>query len=325
MEKIRIGIMGCASIAERLVIPAMLELKYIYEVKKIASRTEEKAQKFAKQFNIGYVVGYEELLKDDSIDVVYIPLPTGLHMEWISKCLDYGKHVIVEKSLTMNHQDCIDLVEQAKNKKLLLMENFMFCHHTQHQWVQENITNDTIGELRLFRSQFGFPPLNKNNFRYRKEDGGGALLDAAAYTIKASQMYLGKNLEVLNAVMYIDAEQGVDIYGNATLINPNGVVSQLSYGFDNFYQCNYEIWGSKGRIFVERAFTPKPNERPSIVLQKQGLNERVELMEDNHFVKILIYFYETLQLQNFNFIYEELLDQSRIMDDMQTKAKRIKI
>ena len=71
--------MGCASIAKRMVIPALLELDGLYSVKKIASRTEEKAIEFGRIFDIEYVVGYEELLMDKDITVIYMPLPTGLH------------------------------------------------------------------------------------------------------------------------------------------------------------------------------------------------------------------------------------------------------
>ncbi len=315
--------MGCANIAKRMVIPALLELDGLYSVKKIASRTEDKAIEFGRLFDIDYLVGYEELLMDKDINVIYMPLPTGLHKEWISKCFEYGKHVLVEKSLALNYEDCFELIEMAREKKLLLMENFMFCHHLQHKWIQDKLLNNEIGSIRLFRSQFGFPPLDKLNFRYRKVDGGGALLDAAAYTVKAAQMYLGPTLQVMSAALHIDSNSGVDIFGNASLINQKGDVAQLSFGFDNFYQCNYEIWGSTGRIIAHKAFTPRPNEQPTVSLQKQADTQEIFLEKDNHFINLLRFFYRSLTLNKFELFYDEILTQSRILDSINTISNKI--
>ena len=79
MEKIRIGVMGCAAIAQRSVIPAIIELNKLFELVAVASRTREKAEQYASLFNCEVVVGYEELLKRQDIDAIYMPLPTGLH------------------------------------------------------------------------------------------------------------------------------------------------------------------------------------------------------------------------------------------------------
>ena len=113
MKKIRIGVMGCAAIAKKSVIPAILALPEQFELVAIASRTSEKAEEFAALFGCEAVTGYDYLLQLD-IDAVYIPLPTGLHEEWINKALLAGKHVYAEKSIASSFDSAKSMVENAK-------------------------------------------------------------------------------------------------------------------------------------------------------------------------------------------------------------------
>ncbi len=317
--------MGCANIAERMVIPAVKSIPDKFDLIAISSRTAEKANFFANNFNIQPVVGYENLLDREDIDAIYMPLPTGLHEEWILKALEAGKHVIVEKSLALNYTSAQKIINTAKSKGLLLMENFMFKYHKQHQIVWENLKNANVGSLRLFRSQFGFPPLNNNNFRYDNDLGGGSLLDAGAYTVMASRWYLGNDQEVISAVLYIDPLKNVDIYGNATLKNKDGIVSQLSFGFDNFYQCNYEFWGSTGKLFAEKGFTPKPNEMSQIIFEKQEQKVITNVTPDNHFVNIFKEFYRSVTEHDYELHYNDILDQSKTLSEIRDKAIEIRL
>jgi predicted dehydrogenase len=320
-KKLRIGIMGCAAIAKRLMIPAMIQQNELFEITGIASRTKEKAEDFSNHFNIPAYTGYESLLDPDlNIDIIYMPLPTGLHEEWVIKCLNANKHVLVEKSLASNYQSARKMVQLAKEKGLLLIEDFMFRYHRQHQFVFSKLNSDAFGELRLFRSCFGFPPLKENNFRYDAQLGGGALLDAGAYTVSAARLFLGEELEVTAACLHIDKSKESDVWGNMTLMNNQGQTAQLSFGFDNYYQCNYELWGSKGKIVAERAFTPKPNERPSISLHLSTGEEKYQSEPDNHFANILAEVYRAINSKDFTVHLDHVLNQSRILSAIREKA-----
>jgi predicted dehydrogenase len=323
MKKIRIGVMGGASIAERLMIPAILGLPDYFKLVAIASRTKENAKKFSNMFNIEGIVGYDNLCDREDIDAIYMPLPTGLHQEWIIKSLNANKHVLAEKSFAMNYSNALEMVNLARSKNLLLMENFMFKYHSQHKFVFSVMENNELGNIRLFRSQFGFPPLGDNNFRYNKELGGGSLLDAGAYTIKASQFLLGSKQTLLSAVLYI--KNDIDLYGNAVLVNVDNITSQLSFGFDNYYRCNYELWGSKGNLIAERAFTPKAVDNPIILFENNGQSDRKKMDADNHFINILKEFYNCIQNNDHDKHLNDILNQSLILTNIHEKAIRISI
>lgn len=306
-------------------LPAIKSLPDIFELVAIASRTEQKAVELAASFDAEPLTGYDNLVDRTDIDAIYMPLPTGLHEEWIEKCLHAGKHILVEKSLAMNYDSASRMVGFAKSKGLLLMENFMFKYHSQHKFTWKMIQDNFLGEVRLFRSQFGFPPLPSDNFRYNKSSGGGSLLDAGAYTVKASQWFLGSELDVVSSTLYINPETEVDIYGNATLINQHGVVSQVSFGFDNYYLCNYEIWGSRGNLKALKAFTPKPAERPVIALENSTQLQMINMEEDDHFRQILKEFHRAIVEKDYSIHFSELLEQSRVLTKISTLSTKISI
>src|SRR5690606_2566542 len=144
---------------------------------------------------------------------------------------------------------------------------------------------------------FCFPPFpDKDNIRYKEELGGGALLDAGAYPTKISQMILGNDLEVTSATLNYNDDFNVDIWGGAYLKQKNGnLFSQIAFGFDNYYQCNVEIVGSKGRLYTNRIFTANESVKPVIILETQDYgSQEIELKVDNHFKQMLSYFHELI-------------------------------
>jgi predicted dehydrogenase len=319
-DKIRIGIIGCANIAFRSMIPAIKQVEKLQLIA-IASRNIAKAEQFSKIFDVEPVEGYENLLRRSDIDAVYIPLPTGLHEEWIIKALNFNKHVLAEKSLALDINSAVKMLQQAEGKKLVLMEDFMYRYHSQHQFIFDHIKNGTIGEMRNFKSNFGFPPFAKNNFRYKKKMGGGAILDAAAYTVNVSCMFLGNNLELGSANLIYNRKNKVCIHGTAMLHSPvSNLTSHIAFGFDNFYQCNYEIWGSKGSIYCDRSFTPPPDYRPKVCINKPNEMYTFSLPPDDHFINILKEFVICIQNNHYNKHIEELYNQSRLLSEIESKG-----
>lgn len=320
MDKVRIGVMGCASIACRSVIPAILALKDRFELVAVASRTEVKAQQYASRFNCEGIVGYDKLLERADVDAIYMPLPTGLHQEWVLKCLQAGKHIYAEKSIAMNFIEAEAMVSLAKRKNLALMEGYMFRYHAQHQKVFELLASGIIGDIRHFSASFGFPPLSHENFRYDPVIGGGALLDCAGYTVSASSFILQQTLTVKAASIFYD-EQGTSIYGSAFLEAENNVGVALAFGFDNYYQCSYSIWGNKGKIFLKKAFTPKADEITTVQLELPGDTICFTISPDNHFIHIFEEFYRQILGTGRDKCFSNILEQSRILTEIEQISK----
>jgi NDP-hexose-3-ketoreductase len=321
MKKINIGILGCANIAKRYVIPAILNLEY-YKLYGISSRAAQKVEEFAKIFKIKGFNGYDQIL-DEKIDAVYIPLPNSLHYEWIKKAINKNIHVLVEKSLACTLGEVIELNELAKQKNVVLVENFQFRFHCQISFIQKIIADGRIGELRSMRSSFGFPPFPDNeNIRYQKKLGGGALLDAGAYTLKISQIFLGSEIYVDSASLEFSSYKSVDLWGSAFLKQKNGnITSQISFGFDNYYKNDIEIWGSKGIVTASRIFTAPPGFAATIIIQSDGKEECIKLSIDDHFKNMLMHFYNLIQSKaGLEEEYKQNINQARLIAELFEKS-----
>ena len=291
-QKIRMGVLGCARFAVRTLLPE-LQRHPAFDLVAVASRDADKAAGLAREYGCR-ALGYDELVGDRGIDAVYVPLPNALHAEWVGRCLAAGKHVLCEKSLGCTGAEVRRMVDLARSRNRFLMENFQFRFHSQHAHVKGLLAAGRLGEIRCFRASFGFPPFPDGaaNIRYQSALGGGALLDAGAYTLKATTFMMGKGFQVKAASLRISASYGVDVAGGIFLDNGAGVLSETAFGFDHFYQCSYEIWGSKGRLCAKRAYTAPPGLAPEIVLETEAGTETQVLPPDNHFEKMLSYFAE---------------------------------
>lgn len=323
MQKIRIGVLGCANIAHRSVIPAILSLPEQFELVAIASRTKDKAAQFAQEFNCEAIASYEQIIERQDIDALYIPLPTGLHKEWINKALSSGKHVYAEKSIAFSFADAQEMVENAKQHNVALMEGFMFQYHSQNLKVKEMLNSGAIGDVRYFTGSFGFPPFpDADNFRYDKVVGGGAIYDACGYPVRAAFYLLGDSLKVQGAAVQYDASRESSIFGSAFLQGDNGIGAAISFGFDNYYQCNYQIWGSKGKITANKAFTPKIDQATTLTWEHDYQTEVIDCAADNHFAKAMMEFYHIItNPDNRSRHYKEILQQSEALESIAELSK----
>lgn len=318
------GILGCASIATKSVIPAII-LSETDQLVAIASRDMLKATVISKQFNCMPVEGYDNLLSMDEIDAVYIPLPTGMHYEWVIKALNRNKHVLVEKSAGSNLMEVQEMVSLAKSKNLLLIENFQFQFHSQQQFILDFLKSNVIGEVRHLRTSFGFPKFNDvNNFRYNASLGGGVLLDAGAYILKLATFLFGNDFEVQSATLIYNKKFNVDWYGSISLFNKkNNIICQGSFGLENFYQCNLELWGSDGKITSTRCFTAHPGFSPTVIIEtSQGIQEH-NLPQDNHFLNMIRHFNEVVKSNNFEKSWNDIICQSNLIENVRKSAIKI--
>ena len=320
---VKVGILGCANIAERFVIPAFLELNNLYSLEAIASRDKEKSKKLTNNFGGTPLGSYNELISNDNIHLVYIPLPNSLHAKWIEAALNSGKHVLVEKTMTCSLEETIHLNQLAKEKKLILIENFQFRFHSQLEIIKNIINSGELGELRNITSCFGFPPFSdKENIRYSKELGGGALLDAGAYPLKLTQEILGQDVYIDSASLNTLKCSSVDIWGGAQLKSRSkGVISQISFGFDNHYQCKLEVWCSEGIITAQRIFTSPPNQRAVITVKTNEGSKEISTDKDNHFKNLLEALYSMITSPEIaTNEYECNINQARLIKELKEKS-----
>lgn len=282
----------------------------------------EKAKAFIDEYGGVVFDGYNEVVSSDKVDAVYIPLPPALHFKWAKKALENGKHVLIEKPSTITSGESNELIQLAKEKGLAIHENYMFTFHNQLEAIDKIISSGEIGKPRLYRINFGFPMRAENDFRYNKDLGGGALIDAGGYTIKYATRILGDSARIVYAKMnYLEGFE-VDMYGSAAMINDQGQVVQLAFGMDNNYKCELEVWGSKGCLNTGRVLTAPDGYVPQVTIRRGNVDEIRNLPSDDAFMKSINHFLDcisdySVRCENYQIILKQakLVDQFREMSE----------
>ncbi|MGY6709373.1 MAG: Gfo/Idh/MocA family protein [Rhizobiaceae bacterium] len=210
----RWGILSTAKIAREQVIPAILDSENGV-VAAIASRDEKRAAALARRVNAAHAFGsYEEMLDSDTIDGVYVPLPTSQHVEWAIKAADAGKHVLVEKPLAMTAGEIEAVIDARDRNGVVVSEAFMVFYHPQWHKVRELIADGAIGRLRHVQGAFSYHNVDPANMRNRPELGGGALPDIGVYPIVTTRLATDGEPLRMQASVERDAVFGTDIYAS---------------------------------------------------------------------------------------------------------------
>ena len=247
-KQIRIGILGAGRMAgwfsEGLtVVPDAVRYA-------VGSRTLEKAQAFAEKYGYEKAYGsYQEILQDPDVDLVYIATPIREHYACIRDCLEAGKPVLCEKSLTINAAQAEEVVALARSKNLFLMEAMWTrcqpAYRKIRQWVEEGL----LGEIRAADGCF-YTAAGKGHRLYNLETGGGALLDLGYYPVTYAGSFLGMQPEqILSHTMM--GETGVDYMDSIVLAYANGSFAHLSTGLGEKKRATMYLLGTKGRVTLQ--------------------------------------------------------------------------
>lgn len=326
----RIGVICPSEIAFRRFLPALKQCDMIqFAGVAVADRTEfegaseevltkevEKAKVMQAEYGGAIFHGYHSLIEASDVDAVYLPLPPALHYQWTSRVIQAGKHALVEKPCTTSLKETEALVAMAGERQLALHENYMFTFHRQMEQIREIVDSGQLGEVRLYRIDFGFPMRAKTDFRYNKALGGGALLDCAGYTMRCASYFLGQSTCVVAGTKKGIEGYEVDMYGSATMRNAEGVSAQLGWGMDNNYRCSLDIWGSKGTLHTDRIMTAPAGFVPyAIIKLGNDAPVTISLDADDAFKKSIGHFYNCIQdnqvrLSN----YEQIRHQAELVD-----------
>jgi predicted dehydrogenase len=190
-QHIRWGILGLGNIAKKFIKD--LESVSHCELYAVASRSQEKAASFAQEFGATKSFGsYEAMADCKEVDAVYIATPHAFHKEHSILCLTNGKAVLCEKPFAMNAEEVSEMIAVAKENNVLLMEALWTYFLPHYQYVLNAIKNETYGKIRSLKADFGFyTPFDGESRVFRKEVGGGSLLDIGIYPIFAALSTLG--------------------------------------------------------------------------------------------------------------------------------------
>jgi predicted dehydrogenase len=258
MKKLRWGLLSTARINRAVIPPIRSSLRS--ELKAVASRDVVKAKEYAREWHIPHAYGsYEDLLADETIDVIYNPLPNHLHAEWSIRAAEAGKHVLCEKPLALSVEEVDRMMAAARHNNVVITEAFMYKHHPQTLKALELSRQGAIGDLLLIKGAFTFNLDRPDDVRWIPEWGGGSIWDVGCYPIGFARLVA--NAEPVEVFGWqVTGSTGVDVVFSGQMRFASGLLAQFDCGFRAPFRTAIEIVGTKGSIELESPFKPLSDE-----------------------------------------------------------------
>ncbi len=249
---IRWGVLGTGFAAEQFI--GDLKLLADAEIRAVASRTEARARDFASRLGISRPYSsYEELVRDRDIDVVYVATPHSAHARDCHLCLEFGKHVLCEKSFAINAREAREVVAHARKKRLFCMEAMRMRFLPVFMATMRSIEEGRIGDVEMITADFSAPArFGEESRLFDPELGGGALLDRGVYGLSLAARLFGEPFDVTSCAS--KASTGVDEKIVVTLSNSSGQAAVITASLLTRGSSEAIIMGRRGTIRIHEPF-----------------------------------------------------------------------
>jgi xylose dehydrogenase (NAD/NADP) len=242
------GFLGAGFVASRGLAPAV-HVSRGAKLYAVASRDEQRSATLEPEI---VHATYDQLLADERVDAVYISLSNSQHLEWVTKSLEAGKHVLCEKPLGLNAAETEEMFHCATQNDRLLIEAVWGRWHPRYARMVELIASGAIGSIEHIETAFTFTSEMTDNYRLSPSMGGGALLDVGCYQAHA-WVALTKgatNLEIDNLERLV-GPTGIDLTTDVTVRLSNSITGHAVSSFALPSQQQFIVRGSHGQISTE--------------------------------------------------------------------------
>ncbi|WP_099467426.1 Gfo/Idh/MocA family protein [Konateibacter massiliensis] len=226
MTELNWAILGCGVVANEMATALSKAGKSIYGV---TNRTYEKAVEFAEKYRVKKIYhDFHEMVRDKSVDIIYITTPHNTHIRYIEEALEHGKNILCEKSITLNSEELERAEQLAKEKNLVLAEAMTIYHMPIHKEIKARIESGALGKVQMIQMNFGsYKEYDMNNRFFNRSLAGGALLDIGVYAISFVRWYMeSKPNSIRTQVRY--APSGVDEQAGILLMNEHEQMATIA-------------------------------------------------------------------------------------------------
>ena len=188
------AVFGTGVIANEMAQALVKMNKRLYAV---ANRTHQKALDFAERYGVQKVYDQiDEVFEDEAVDIIYITSPHNTHYEFMKKALEHGKHILVEKSITLNSRELDEMIALAAEKKLVLAEAMTIWHMPIYKKLWEIVQSGQLGKVQIITMNFGsFKEYNMSNRFFNMNLAGGAMLDIGVYALSIVRSFMEEKPE----------------------------------------------------------------------------------------------------------------------------------
>jgi predicted dehydrogenase len=252
MKKYNWGIIGAGKIARKFTDD--LELLPNANLYAVASTSLERAENFKDEFGYEKAYGsYEELVKDENLDIIYVATTNNLHFENTMLCLEHGKAVLCEKPFASNYQQVAQMIEKAREKNVFLMEALWSRFIPSMIEFKKQAQSGILGKIRLLQCDFGYMrKFDENDRVFNMELGGGTIADIGVYTIFMAMYLFGVPEKI--QITSVPSPTGSDWTTAYTFTHKNSEISQLCTSFEVCLDNRAKLFGEKGTLILNRSF-----------------------------------------------------------------------
>lgn len=318
-EKYNWGIIGCGKIAHKFA-EDLLSVPNA-NLFAVASRNLKKAKDFGNIYNVFSCYGsYIELISNPEIDVIYIATPHVFHHKNTLMCLNAKKAVLCEKPFALNLEQVTEMIATARNNNTFLMEALWTYFLPHYEYVLKIVASNKLGKIKNLKADFGFASeFNPESRIFKKELGGGSLLDVGIYPLFAALSLLGcpENIEAKATF----GKTGIDENCTMQLSYPNNVEAFLYSSVTEKTNTEAVIELEKGTIVIHSRF----HEPSSITITKNGVSELHEFpVTTNGYNYEAIHVQEMIKEGNIEsniMSFEKSLELIKLLDSVRDKIK----
>lgn len=242
------AVIGCGVIANEMAQGLRKMGRTLYSV---ANRTHEKAVQFAQVYNVRKVYDViDDVFTDPDVDIIYITTPHNTHYKYMKKALENGKHIFVEKSITLNSRELSEMVLIAKEKGLLIGEAMTIWHMPLYKKLWQIVGSGELGKVQMITMNFGsFKEYDMSNRFFNMKLAGGAMLDIGVYALSIVRSFMEeKPDEILS--QWKPSPTGSDEMATVLLKNTKGQMATVALSMHSKQPKRAMISCEKGYIEI---------------------------------------------------------------------------
>lgn len=331
-KKIGYAIVGLGHLALGEIIPALKECKKSKLVA-LVSGSPEKLKKVGRMYNVPENAQYsyenfDEIVNNDEVDVVYVVLPNSMHKDFTIRSANAKKHVLCEKPMGINAEECRKMIAVCENNRVKLMIAYRIQYEPFNTFIKNQIKEKAIGTIKFVEAQNGQTSGNPEHWRYKKAlSGGGSLPDIGLYCLNTTRFILDSEPEEVFAYQYSNPDdenfREVEEMVCWQMKFPGGIVAQCATSYQTHSNKKYRVLGDKGWLHLDNAYAYKGQKLTKSANEEAQHTEKNILIEPvNQFSREIDYFSDCIQNDKKPFTSGEVgLQDQIIMEAIYESAK----
>lgn len=247
-KELKWAVLGVGVIANEM---AQALLKMGRKLYGVGNRTHEKAVAFAKRYEVEKVYDQvEDMFLDEEVDIIYITSPHNTHYPFMKAALEHGKHILVEKSITLNSRELEEMTALAQERQLILAEAMTIWHMPLYKRLWDMVRNGELGKVQMITVNFGsFKPYDMKNRFFNMDLAGGALLDIGVYALSLVRSFMEETPDMVCS-QWRPSPTGSDEQATILLKNASGQMAAVALSMHAKQPKRAMISGEKGYIEI---------------------------------------------------------------------------